>query len=372
MSTVILEHPLERKDTLESFRDSLLAWYDKHKRKLPWRSEPSLYKTVVSEFMLQQTRVSTVLPYFERWMKQFPDFSALAEAPEEQVLKAWEGLGYYSRARNLLKLAKEVDSWEGIIPEDAQSWQSFPGIGPYVAAAVTSISFGSPEAVCDGNVVRVLTRLFAHGELFKDGASAQRKLRPLASDLLDTRRPGDYNQAMMELGATVCHRKSPLCLACPVIDHCRGAKNGGAENFPNLAQRKKSRQKLRRYWVESENGLLLHSADMDSARLAGIYELPERLPKNMGKIARKAEHLVTRKRTIGQVDYEEQIFGASARYMEKHPLPRQYRWVARPELGEITLSGPHRKWIEEIGMSQGSSLPNLKQLPSQSGKAKIS
>ena len=348
MSTVILGHPLERKDTLESFRDSLLAWYDKHKRKLPWRSEPSLYKTVVSEFMLQQTRVSTVLPYFERWMKQFPDFSALAEAPEEQVLKAWEGLGYYSRARNLLKLAKEVDSWEGIIPEDAQSWQSFPGIGPYVAAAVTSISFGSPEAVCDGNVVRVLTRLFAHGELFKDGASAQRKLRPLASDLLDTRRPGDYNQAMMELGATVCHRKSPLCLACPVIDHCRGAKNGGAENFPNLAQRKKSRQKLRRYWVESENGLLLHSADMDSARLAGIYELPERLPKNMGKIARKAEHLVTRKRTIGQVDYEEQIFGASARYMEKHPLPRQYRWVARPELGEITLSGPHRKWIEEL------------------------
>ena len=205
-------------------------------------------------------------------MNLFPDFTALAKAPEEAVLKAWEGLGYYSRARNLHKLAKQVNSWK-TIPEDADSWQALPGIGPYVAAAVTSISFGRPEAVCDGNVVRVLTRLFAKDELFKDGATAQKKLRPLAAELLDTNRPGDYNQAMMELGATVCHRQSPLCLTCPVIDFCKAGQTGDFARYPNLAKKKKSKQKITRYWIESEDGLLLGSGAKGSSRSTSCLNL---------------------------------------------------------------------------------------------------
>ena len=349
MQEQILGHTLADSKRRKSFRQDLLAWYDENQRKLPWRSKPSLYKTVVSEFMLQQTRVSTVLPYFERWMKQFPDFSSLAKAPEKQVLKAWEGLGYYSRARNLHMLAKEVDSWE-VIFENPEDWQALPGIGPYVAAAVTSISFGRPEAVCDGNVVRVLTRLFANDELFKDGATAQKKLRPLASELLDTNRPGDYNQAMMELGATVCHRQSPLCLTCPATDYCKGAKTGNAQRYPNLAKKKKTKQKLPRYWIESQNGLLLYSEAKGSSRLAGIYELPENLPLELEDLARDAKHLATKKRTIGQVDYEEEIFRAEKIHgsRQKIVLPKGYRWVRKSDLNTITLSGPHRKWIGEI------------------------
>jgi A/G-specific adenine glycosylase len=348
MPAHILDHFPSDSERLDSFREALLAWYDDYKRELPWRSEPGLYKTVVSEFMLQQTRVTTVLPYFERWMKQFPDFAALAKAPEEQVLKAWEGLGYYSRARNLHKLAKEVDSWD-TIPEDAEAWQALPGIGPYVAAAVTSISFGQPEAVCDGNVVRVLSRLFANDELFKDGATAQKKLRPLASELLDTNRPGDYNQAMMELGATVCHRQSPLCLTCPVIDYCEGGKTGDSARYPNLAKKKKSKQKITRYWIESEDGLLLCSAAKGSARLAGIYELPENLPAELEEVGRDAKPLATKKRAIGQVDYEEEIFKTKILENTKNTLPEGYRWVLWAELDDLTLSGPHRKWIKELG-----------------------
>jgi A/G-specific adenine glycosylase len=280
-------------------------------------------------------------------MNQFPDFPALANAPEEQVLKAWEGLGYYSRARNLHKLAKEVDSWEKI-PEDAIAWQALAGIGPYVAAAVTSISFGRPEAVCDGNVVRVLTRLFACDESFKDGATAQKKLRPLARELLDEDRPGDYNQGIMELGATVCHRQSPLCLTCPVINYCKASKEGDAESYPNLAKKKNTKQKVRRFWIESENGLLLYSAAKGSTRLAGIYELPENLPVHLKELAREAKHLATKKRTIGQVDYEEEIFRTNTAGAMKNTLPDGYRWVLRADLDDITLSGPHRKWIKEL------------------------
>ena len=349
MPSLILDHPLVNSEKLESFRRALLAWYEEYKRELPWRSKPSLYKTVVSEFMLQQTRVTTVLPYFERWMNLFPDFSILADASEEEVLKSWEGLGYYSRARNLHKLARQVDSWK-TIPENAESWQALPGIGPYVAAAVTSISFERPEAVCDGNVVRVLTRLFANDELFKDGATAQKKLRPLARKLLDTDRPGDYNQAIMELGATVCHRQSPHCPTCPAIDYCKGAKAGDAQRYPNLIRKKKSKQRVPRYWIESKNGLLLYSAANGSARLAGIYELPENLPVELKDLARDAKHLATKKRTIGQVDYEEEIFRAEMipGSKQKVALPEGYRWVGQSDLNTVTLSGPHRKWIGEI------------------------
>ncbi|HYP15695.1 MAG TPA: A/G-specific adenine glycosylase, partial [Opitutus sp.] len=192
------------------FQAGLLGWYRAAARPLPWRSDPSPYKTVVSEFMLQQTQVKTVLPYFARWLEALPDFRTLAAAPEARVLKLWEGLGYYSRARNLHKLAQAVAA-RPQLPRTAAEWRELPGVGPYTAAAITSISFAAPAACVDGNVVRILARLTADGTPFRDSASAAKAFTPLAESLLTQSSPGDHNQAMMELGATVCFRQKPRC-----------------------------------------------------------------------------------------------------------------------------------------------------------------
>jgi A/G-specific adenine glycosylase len=337
------KHILTKLEEREKFQNVLLEWYDQAQRQLPWRTDPSLYKTVVSEFMLQQTRVSTVLPYFKNWLEKFPDFHALAQAKEEEVLKGWEGLGYYSRAKNLHKLSRIVSTWK-FIPTDLQSWLSLPGVGPYIASAVTSISFNQPQAVCDGNVVRVLTRIFAYGESFKDGASAQKKLAPIATQILNHQRPGDYNQAVMELGATVCHRQSPLCTICPVYNFCRCGKQGDPENFPVLAKKKKSYQKVTRFWIEKEGAILLQKPQNKGTRMAGIYELPQNIES---ELPQKGKLLAVRKRTIGQVEYEESIqqFTLNPNCdLEKKSL----EWIQWEKLNEITLSGPHRKWIIEI------------------------
>ena len=336
-------HSLKSEEGKAEFHRLLLDWFETYQRDLPWRRDPSLYKTVVSEFMLQQTRVSTVLPYFESWMEKFPDFSTLAQAEEEEVLKAWEGLGYYSRARNLRKLALEVVTWPSV-RQDRKTWESLPGVGPYVAAAVTSISFGAPEAVCDGNVVRILSRLHAISEIFRDGAYAQNKLRPLAQALLETKCPGDFNQAMMELGATVCHKQSPLCLTCPVFGFCSVAKRGDAEAYPRFEKKKKKKKRVVRCWIESSTGILLQKSDNSSTRLAGLYELPV-LP-DLKKLSANSL-LAKRKRTIGQVEYEEWIHRIPPSMQFLNP-GKDLHWIDWKKLEEIPLSGPHRKWIREL------------------------
>lgn len=340
-------HPLSSAEALESFGNGLLAWYDEHKRELPWRTAPSLYKTVVSEFMLQQTRVSTVLPYFDRWLEKFPDFASLAAASEEKVVKAWEGLGYYSRARNLWKLAKEIQAFDAP-PEDPETWQTFPGVGPYVAAAVTSISFGSATAVADGNVVRILTRIFAQGEQFRDGATAQRKLRPLAQALLNPNRPGDYNQAVMELGATVCNRRSPLCLTCPVLKFCQAGQRGDAEAYPNIDKKKIERLSIDRLWIVLNGALLLHKIPDDSKRLAGLYELPrpEDLPESLKP--QKTVHITTKRRAIANQSIEERILRTELKGSRELSNATNLKFIPFEKLNELTLSGPHRKWVKEL------------------------
>ena len=325
----------------------MLDWYDQHKRDLPWRSDPSLYKTVISEFMLQQTRVSTVLPYFENWLKKFPDFQTLASATEDEVLKAWEGLGYYSRARNLHKLAKIAASWKAH-PETPKEWMTLPGVGPYIAAAITSIALGKAEAVCDGNLVRVLSRIFAIDEEFKDGATAQKKLQPISQSLIDQKRPGDYNQAMMELGATVCHRQSPLCLTCPVLEFCNSGRAGDAEKFPRIQKKKNKKKSIKRYWLESDGELLLFTDLNSKNKLSGIYELPTDLPICIAKENITYESIGIRKRTIGNVDYEEEILRVSNLESIKEELDDGYLWADSKKMKDITLSGPHRKWIGDI------------------------
>ena len=344
----IKPHPsLPKLNDSSSFRDELLNWYDHNHRILPWRSEPTLYKTVLSEFMLQQTRVSTVLPYFDNWIKKFPDFDELANASEEQVIKAWEGLGYYSRARNIHKLAKIATTWE-TPPDTIKEWKKLPGVGPYIAAAVTSISLGKAEAVCDGNLVRVLSRLFGIDEEYKDGATAQKKLQPLAQSIIDQDRPGDYNQGMMELGATVCHRHSPLCMSCPVLKFCRSGKTGDAEDFPRIQKKKKKKKNIQRYWVESTKGLLLCMGTNSKNKLMGIFELPDHLPTSVNIAFDRHQLLATKKRTIGNVDYNEKIFRISNFNETNLNLGENYRWISRQKLENVTLSGPHRKWITEL------------------------
>jgi A/G-specific adenine glycosylase len=223
--------------------------------------------------MLQQTQVKTVLPYFARWQAELPDFAALAAASEARVLKLWEGLGYYSRARNLHRLAQAVAA-RPAPPRTPDEWRELPGVGPYTAAAITSITFGAPVACVDGNVVRILARLTADATEFRDSGSAAKALAPLADRLVPAARAGDHNQAMMELGATVCTRQNPACLMCPVRHFCAAAKQGEPQAFPRLAPKQIEQRAVTRLWCQRDGALLLHRAAAEARRLALQHELP--------------------------------------------------------------------------------------------------
>lgn len=328
-----------------AFQHALLDWFRVHQRPLPWRESPSLYKTVVSELMLQQTQVKTVLPYFARWLEAFPDFTALATASESRVLKQWEGLGYYSRARNLHKLAQAVAAMPAP-PSTPAGWKELPGIGPYTAAAITSIAFNTPAAVVDGNVVRVLTRLTADATPFRDSAGAVKTLTPLADALINPSSPGDHNQAMMELGATVCHRQNPLCTICPVLAFCSAQKNGDPESFPRLAPKAIERRAVTRVWCMREGKLLLHRTAAGSRRLANQHELPT--DEHLGLDASAldgAPLLAKKKRAITRFSITESIHAVPP---PRGRLAEGLVWVAMEDLDDITLSGPHRRWVGEL------------------------
>ncbi len=220
-------------------RDALLPWFRANARPMPWRTERSPYRVWISEAMLQQTRVETVIPYFERWMRRFPDIRSLAGADLQDVLKAWEGLGYYARARNLHRAATLlVRDHQGALPSDPALLSSLPGIGPYTLAAILSLAFQKPHAVLDGNVERVLTRLLALPANVRH-PTVKASLRDLANRLLGDLPPDDFNEAMMELGATVCLPRSPRCNLCPLAPACRAHRLGSPENFPSKPPAKK-------------------------------------------------------------------------------------------------------------------------------------
>jgi A/G-specific adenine glycosylase len=327
------------------FSAALLGWYRTNARSLPWRNAPSLYQTVVSEFMLQQTQVKTVLPYFARWLGALPDFAALAAAPESRVLKLWEGLGYYSRARNLHQLAKRLVA-QPAPPRMPAEWRELPGVGPYTAAAITSISFGAGVACVDGNVVRILARLTADGTKFRDSASAAKFFVPLAAALLSPESPGDHNQAMMELGATVCLRQSPLCFTCPVHKFCAAARSGEPEDFPRFDPKKIEHRNVTRVWCERRGALLLHKAHAGARRFANIHELPTvgQTGLDPAKVAR-GKLLAKKRRTITRFQITESIFAVAA--LRGNPSSG-LAWVPLAKLDSITLSGPHRRWVTEI------------------------
>lgn len=320
---------------------ALLDWYAQAQRPLPWRTQPSLYKTVVSELMAQQTQIKTMLPYFERWLQRFPDFETLAEAPSEDVLKHWEGLGYYSRARNLHQLAKDYVALNDK-PQTRDAWQALPGIGPYTAAAISSIAQGYPAAVVDGNVVRILARLSNDGRSFKNNGAAVKAMTPLADALLNHDSPGDHNQAMMELGATICTKQQPQCTRCPVADYCAGESAGSAEALPKITRAVTQRVEIDRLWILDDGKLLLHRIPDDAKQLAGQYELPTRELLGINPSTRKALAIKTRGITNRRI--RESIYAATA----PDRLPAGLHWIAVHDLDCITLSGPHRRWIQEL------------------------
>ncbi|MGJ3244374.1 MAG: A/G-specific adenine glycosylase [Opitutales bacterium] len=339
----------------QALQSNLLDWYRAYRRPLPWRIEPSLYRTVVSEFMCQQTQIATVLPYFDRWLKRFPDFRALADAPEDAVLKHWEGLGYYSRARNLHKLARTLAPLvaTNAVPADAKSWEAFPGIGPYTAAAITSITFGTPVAVVDGNVIRVLTRLTADATPYKDGPTAAKALRPRAEALLNPENPGDHNQALMELGATICLKTRPLCTVCPLVGPCAGNRTGEPDQFPNLARRTVTQVTVHRlWWVDGDGRLALQQIPADARRLAGHWELPP-----LNKAPRPDDgwtEVARRQRGISNQRITEILWQPPDGVTEKQLQPtlehpnRPLEQLSAEARASRTLSGPHRKWIAAL------------------------
>lgn len=221
-----------------SFRKQLLDWFRQFKRDLPWRRTNDPYRIWISEIMLQQTRVAAVIPYYEKFLARFPDVQALAAAPQEEVLRLWSGLGYYSRARNLQKAAQQIVAQHGgEFPRQEEALLTLPGIGRYTGAAILSIAYGAKHAVLDGNVARVLARL---GAIRGDLRESRRwlSLQETAGELLEPESPGDWNQAMMELGAIVCAPRAPQCLLCPVARFCRARELGDPESFPEKRKKR--------------------------------------------------------------------------------------------------------------------------------------
>ena len=254
----------------------LLDWYDRHARNLPWRAPPGTpapepYRVWLSEVMLQQTTVAAVKPYFAAFTERWPTVEALAAAPEEDVMAAWAGLGYYSRARNLVKCARAVAEL-GAFPSSEKELRKLPGLGDYTAAAVAAIAFGKRAVVIDANVERVVARLFAIKEPLP---SARKAIRARADTITPGERAGDFAQAMMDLGSSICTARDPKCLLCPLADECKGRKAGDPARFPVKAPKKaKPLRKGRAWWIERDDAVWLVRRE-GTGMLGGMRALPD-------------------------------------------------------------------------------------------------
>ncbi len=317
-----------------AFRQGLLHWYGLHKRDLPWRRTTDPYRIWISEIMLQQTRVAAVLPYYERFLTRFPSVESLADAPEQELLHAWAGLGYYSRARNAQKAARRIVEL-GRFPSDREGIRALPGIGEYTSAAVASIAFQIKAAALDGNVLRVLSRVTAEpGDIGSTDVRA--RFRILADKLIDPARPGDFNQAMMELGATICLPSQPQCLLCPVEAQCKALRIGRQSEFPIKAKKVSNGQvEHRLLLIEKGGSLLLWQRPPDSRRMAGFWELPQadQLPGAcVCRVVGEFRH------TIVNTTYRFEVAEASIEIADSG-----FSWVAREKINEVPLSTTAKK-----------------------------
>ncbi len=321
-----------RQEERAAIRRSLRNWYRRTARPLPWRTTRDPYRIWVAEVMLQQTRVAAAEPYYRRFLERFPRVEALAAASRQEVLSSWSGLGYYRRAHCLHEAARAVVE-RGGFPQDFAGWRALPGVGEYTAAAIASIAFGLPHAVLDGNVLRVLSRLTA--ERGPIGATTvKRRLAALAAELLDARDPGGFNQALMELGATVCLPKSPECARCPIARHCRARRLGIERQLPTRGPRPKPVRVEKTLLVIERRGRLLLRRN-GGGRLEGLWELPEREDLPTARLGRKLgefRHSITR--------YQYRITVMQAVCSRR---PAGYRWVRVAEAARLPLSAAARK-----------------------------
>jgi A/G-specific adenine glycosylase len=336
---------------------ALLAWYDRHRRILPWRARrgetPDPYRVWLSEIMLQQTTVKAVAPYYARFLSQWPDVEELAKAPLEDVLKAWAGLGYYARARNLHACAREVVAKHGgKFPDGEAALLALPGIGRYTAAAIGAIAFDQAAVPVDGNVERVVSRLFALEEQLP---AAKSKLHALATSLMPARRYGDFAQALMDLGATICTPKSPACVLCPWNNACTARARGDQETFPRKAPKRAG--ELRRgaaFVVLRENNCVLLRRRAESGLLGGMSEVPgsewskDNEEAAMRRAAPKLSPALPWRRLAGSVEHVFTHFPLTLSvYFAQVPrstrAPDDMRWVSLAELPGEALPSVMRK-----------------------------
>ena len=324
-------------DPLERLPIPLLEWFRDNARRLPWREDPAPYHVWLSEVMLQQTRVAAVLDYYNRFLRQAPDIPALAALPEERLMKLWQGLGYYSRARNLQKAAKMiVEDYGGQFPSDYAAVRALPGVGDYTAGAICSIAFGQAVPAVDGNVLRVYARICGDGgdistpQMKKKVSEAVRAVMPLEA-------PGAFNQALMELGATVClPNGAPLCEKCPARDFCAALALGCVEELPVKAAKKPRRVEQRTVWlIFRENTVALHRRP-GRGLLAGLWEFPSRPgdgppPPEWGVEALSGEYAGQAKHIFTHIEWHMTLRTAEA---AADALPEGWVWADGAELKE--------------------------------------
>lgn len=322
------------------------TWFERQKRVLPWRDDPSPYRVWISEIMLQQTQVITVIPYFEKFMGRFPSVRVLAGAPEDEVLRYWAGLGYYSRARNLHRGAQAIVA-RGEFPRSREEWLSIPGVGPYTAGAILSISSDLPEPIVDGNVERVLSRVRRISRARGEAAYKQRLWRLAARWVRDVNgngvRPSVFNQAMMELGATVCTPRKPQCLLCPLQGLCRAKEQGDAEAYPPRKPRrewKRVRETLHCV-LNSQGQVLLRKRPVGSWR-AGLWDLLEKEPaekaQSLGAV--QTSHVVTHHK----ITRETRVWRA---VKPSTPVSPDLRWVSLDE-PEVAVGSALKRTLEAV------------------------
>ena len=352
------------KKEIQSFRKALIGWYEASKRDLPWRQTTDPYHIWVSEVMLQQTQVDTVVPYYKKFLKQFRDIKTLAAADSQDVLKAWEGLGYYARARNLQRAAGIVlNDYGGHIPDSWEKFRGLPGVGDYIAAAVLSLAFGRPHAVVDGNVKRVLARLLAISEPVNQ-ASAAKKFREFADPLLDQQRPDAYNQAIMELGAVVCKPRQPLCNRCPVQKFCRAYQTDTVMSYPVKIKKPASPQYRIAVGVVFKKGRVLITRRKPSGLLGGLWEFPggkikrgERPEDACTREIREETSLVIRVDShLGRVRHAYTHFKivmdvfcctfVSGKVQLKGPV--DHRWIGVAQLDDFPFPKANHKFFDEL------------------------
>ena len=351
----------------ELFASLLLNWYRQTARRLPWRGHPDPYAVWVSEIMLQQTRVDTVIPYFQRWLERFPTVQALAAADRQEVLSAWEGLGYYSRARNLHHSAQMiVNQYNGRLPADVSALRRLPGIGRYTAAAIGSIAFGLDEATLDGNIRRVLARVFDVSEPARS-SQGERILWDLAAANLPTGQAGDYNQALMDLGAMICTPRLPACAGCPVSEICQSRRLGIQEQRPVL----EARPAIPHYTVTA--AVLRRGKDVLIARrpekglLGGLWEFPggkvetgESLPEGLrreiceelGVEIAVGENLGIYHHAFTHFKITLHAFHCTLLAGEPRPLEASdVRWVTPAELGSYPMGKVDRLIAKQLSIT---------------------